>query len=256
MVDERRFYTYAYLRKDGTPYYIGKGQGNRAFNKQGHRLNLPPRERILFLKIDLTEQEAFRHEVYMIAVLGRKDLGTGILRNLTDGGEGPSGVARNEETRAKMRKSAKIRQLGAQKDIELTRIFDGKVFIFGCVNDAARALNLDRGNLSKVCLGRQDTIGGYMARYQAPGVTEWGKGLLYKIEEVEKKKEGRAKKAGKANKLKTQKTIELTQISDGSVLVFDSLHDAARSLDLNFRNLSLVCLGKRKTHKGFTARYL
>lgn len=84
------FYTYAYLREDGTPYYIGKGKGRRAFKRE-HRLPVPPRERILFLKRNLTEEEAFRHEIYMIAVLGRKDLGTGILRNLCDGGEGVSG---------------------------------------------------------------------------------------------------------------------------------------------------------------------
>ena len=104
---DNSFYTYAYLRKDGTPYYIGKGKGYRAFRKAGHTIKLPPRERILILKKNLTEEEAFKHEVYLIAVLGRKDLGTGILRNLTDGGEGARGWIPSEEAKIKISKGNK-----------------------------------------------------------------------------------------------------------------------------------------------------
>ena len=96
------FYTYAYLREDGTPYYIGKGSGNRAFKRNSHERKCPPPERILILKRNLTEEEAFRHERYMISLFGREDLGTGILHNFSDGGEGASGVKRSEETRQKM----------------------------------------------------------------------------------------------------------------------------------------------------------
>jgi len=108
MVNPYRFYTYAYLRVDKTPYYVGKGGGNRAYYKNKSEIRPPKnKSRILILKQNLTEEEAFRHEVYMIAVFGRKDLGTGILHNKTNGGEGSSGVVRSEETRRKMSETKK-----------------------------------------------------------------------------------------------------------------------------------------------------
>jgi len=94
------FYTYAYLREDRTPYYIGKGKGTRW--KKPHSVPIPPKERVLFLKTNLTEEEAFKHEKYMISVFGRKDLGTGILWNFTDGGEGSSGYRHTSEAKQKM----------------------------------------------------------------------------------------------------------------------------------------------------------
>ena len=101
------YYTYAYLRKDGTPYYIGKGNGRRAYQKQ--KWHNPPKNksRIIFLKQNLTEEEAFKHEIYMISVFGRKDLGTGILRNRTNGGEGVSGLVHTDESKEKMSKASK-----------------------------------------------------------------------------------------------------------------------------------------------------
>jgi len=97
---EMIYYTYAYLREDRTPYYIGKGENDRIYKKGKGEVN-PPKDksRIIYLKNNLTEQEAFKHEIYMIAVFGRKDLGTGILRNKTNGGEG---LIHNEETKLKL----------------------------------------------------------------------------------------------------------------------------------------------------------
>ena len=102
------YYTYAYLREDKTPYYIGKGRSDRAFHKSGRNTPTPKdHSQILILKKNLSEFEAYKHEIYMIAVFGRKDLGTGILRNLSDGGEGGAtygfkGKSHTLETRKKM----------------------------------------------------------------------------------------------------------------------------------------------------------
>lgn len=103
-----KYYTYAYLREDGTPYYIGKGKGCR-INCKHHSIKVPPKERRVYLKQNLTEAEAFRHEIYMISVFGRKDLRTGILQNQTNGGEGGSGAVRSKETKNKISKAMKNR---------------------------------------------------------------------------------------------------------------------------------------------------
>jgi hypothetical protein len=81
------FYTYLWLRKDGMPYYVGKGKGDRAFVNTGHAVKHPPKDRILIQEFPCVE-DALEAEKFLISYYGRKDLGTGCLRNRTDGGDG------------------------------------------------------------------------------------------------------------------------------------------------------------------------
>ena len=119
------FYTYAFLREDRTPYYIGKGTGNRIYSKK-RRIH-PPKDksRIIYLKQNLTEAEAFRHEIYMIAVFGRKDLGTGILYNRTDGGEGSSGFIHSEESKRKLSIAGKGKTLSEETRRKISEAHKG-----------------------------------------------------------------------------------------------------------------------------------
>ena len=99
------FYVYAYLREDGTPYYIGKGRNYRAWNKsKKHNISVPKnKKRIVFLEKNLTEMGAIALERRYIFWYGRKDIGQGILHNKTNGGDGVSGIKFSEEHKNKIR---------------------------------------------------------------------------------------------------------------------------------------------------------
>ena len=122
-----KYYTYAYLREDRTPYYIGKGQGNRVYWRSKKDIK-PPKDksRIIFLKQNLTEAESFRHEIYMIAVFGRIDLGTGILHNRTDGGEGVSGRITSKETKIKLSEAKKGKMRSKETRRKISEAKKGK----------------------------------------------------------------------------------------------------------------------------------
>jgi hypothetical protein len=105
----RHFYTYCYFDTNNKPYYIGKGKGRRAYRVHGN-VSVPPKDRILILKDNLTEQEAFMHEMYMIFLFGKKTEG-GLLENKTDGGEinnnlpSWTGKKHSDESKKKISKS-------------------------------------------------------------------------------------------------------------------------------------------------------
>lgn len=112
------FYVYRWIRPDtGAVFYVGKGcfvrdvqpkKHNKIFTrivaKLEHMGIATQVERILD---GLTEPEAFEIERAEIAKHGRIDKGTGTLANMTDGGEGATGVVRSAETRAKLSASLK-----------------------------------------------------------------------------------------------------------------------------------------------------
>lgn len=132
-------YVYAYIRsKDsptaeaGTPYYIGMGRGNRAYVKHGGNIAVPKnKDYIRMVATDLPEEDSWALERWLITGLGRKDLGTGILHNLTEGGDGPKGYRHTEDARRKIAESLKgnKRTVGNSNRLGKTHSFETKLKI-------------------------------------------------------------------------------------------------------------------------------
>ena len=100
---------YRHIRTDkNTPFYIGIGETEERAHSKKNRTkiwkniaNKGYETEILF--DDLTWEQACEKEKEFIALYGRRDLGTGTLVNLTDGGEGTLGYRHTEEAKEKNR---------------------------------------------------------------------------------------------------------------------------------------------------------
>ena len=145
-----KFYVYAYLREDRyTPYYIGKGCGKRCYYKYGKNCK-PPKDksRIVILKNNLLEEDAFELEEMLINFWGRKCDG-GILLNISPGGSAPPvGDGSNLRVYNKKRKVTGSKIHPAKKVV-----IDGVEYI--SLKQASEILNIKHSTLSKrVRLGK------------------------------------------------------------------------------------------------------
>jgi hypothetical protein len=127
------YYIYGYFEND-IPFYIGKGSRNRIIehfyqiNKRDYfhnklrgmiKDNIP--FEIKIIQDNLTEQKAFELEILLIQKYGRRDIGTGILCNQTDGGEGKSGSIHSTETKVKMSLARKGVEFSIEHRLSMSR---------------------------------------------------------------------------------------------------------------------------------------
>ena len=216
MENLNRFYTYAYLREDRTPYYIGKGKGRRLYKKGKGEVGKPTdKSRIIFLKQNLTEEEALNHEIYMIAVLGRIDLGTGILRNKTDGGDGISGYKFSQEHISKL-KERECSEETRQKLREVHKKIWGNQELRRRMSDMKKGIPIPEERKKKISMSHMGKI-----------VSEETK-----------------------QKLREQNVKYLYEIKDpeGNIYTTDNLNYFCKMNGLDTAAMQRVCFGKQKSH--------
>lgn len=90
------FYVYVHRKKsDNSIFYVGKGHGDRAYahgrNEFWENIVKKHGYTVEILVTDLLESRAFELERRLIKTLGRRCVGSGLLVNLSEGGEGNLG---------------------------------------------------------------------------------------------------------------------------------------------------------------------
>lgn len=227
---EKIFYVYIHKKADsGDVFYVGKGHSGRAKSKSGrnaHWVNVEKKHGFTydFIGINLTEEEAFSLEIETIKKY--RDDGV-ILCNMSNGGEGNSGVKHTEETKEKFRKAklgicqspehadksrkAKLGKKQPPSAVEYVaskkrkKVINSDGHVFDGANVAARyiseslGINASQGNISMAASGKRNEA--------------YGKAWSYDISEVPV-----IKKGGNSKKV----------LHNASGLIFNSASDAAR----------------------------
>jgi hypothetical protein len=285
-----KFLVYAFCRDDGTFYYIGKGTGRRPFVKRKTGIKPPQnKDRIIILHSNLDEATAFEYEKGLISFYGRKDQGTGLLRNSTDGGEGVAGWNPGPEWREKKSQSMKGENnpfYGQQhtsnimkeiiekaKETKLAKKItelgledkDEKVVEKAITLDAKIAAHKrKRGLMPHVGMtGEANPMYGC----KRPDLADRNKkqpfrqGLKWiNNGEVEMRVTvGETPDGFWPGRLPAgfhRKSIELTNMETGESKVFPSAKEAARALQVSEKGLRRVANGKQKSCGGFVAIFL
>lgn len=220
--DPRRFYVYAYLRsKDSergakySPYYIGKGCRDRATSKCRTVPKPSDAAYIVYVQEGLTEEEAFLMEKYCIALYGRIDNGTGILRNLSDGGDGPTGAILSEEHKRRISEWGRGRKHTAES---LRKMSDAQ-------------------------LGDKNHMWGKIVSEETrQKISQANSGLRRSDEARQNIANG-----------KTKYKCELID-PDGNVHLVDNLHAFAKEMGLHYAMLTWLAQGKKKKYKKWTCK--
>lgn len=216
---EKKYCVYRHRRLDTNEiFYIGIGNIKRPYSKE-IRNNLW--EKIIkksdysieIIAEDLNKELAIELEIFLIKQYGRKDLKTGCLSNLTDGGEGLANYIMTEETKLKSgiyNKGIKSRR---RKDVYQYDLNNNLIKKWECIKIAESFYNKNpkSKNIVACCNNRQCTAYGYIWKHSPKN--------KYKI------------------KIENPKTNNIKVIDLENNLQFESIMSLSKYLKINYSTL-------------------
>ena len=152
---------YRHIRLDTNKvFYIGIGSKKRAYKKLGRNIywnNIVNKTNyeVQILKSNLTWEEACELEILLINFYGRVNNKTGILCNMTCGGEGQLGLSSTIETRNKISNFHKNRIVSNESKIKMKLAKEG-MYLLETNPNAKKVINIETNEifntLKEACL--------------------------------------------------------------------------------------------------------
>jgi len=240
---------------DYTPFYIGKGKGNR-FEYHFYESRLKDTNKlkvniinkivldnkepmVIILESNLSESDAFKLEIELIKLIGRRDIKTGTLANLTDGGEGQSGntksfILENNPFYGKKHKKESYQKVS--KPVNQYTLDNVFIKSYDSIQEASIQTNSIDTKISLCARGIRNTHNGYKWSF---------------LNESDINNDNKS-----YTKVKF-KYVEKIDINTGEVVdTYKTVTQAANSVGATSQKLAGCLSGKRRTAYGFKWRYI
>lgn len=237
-----KYYTYALIDpRDSQPFYIGKGTQQRMYQHVYRRKTLAnyllkrriteiikAGHEVQYRKLvdSVGEEEALLEEQRAIREYGRLDIGTGILCNLTNGGE-CGATSWSPQTRERKRQL----ELAKKKGRPVNQYTLGGEFVakYSSAKVASENTPANRSYITQVCKGKRKSAGGYLWAYEGNPTPTYSKEYYRAVHQYD--------------------------LEENLLTTFHSLTEAQKQTGVELHNISECCRKNSKTAGGFVWKY-
>jgi hypothetical protein len=247
-VDDSRFYVYVHRRlTDSKVFYVGKGSGYRykRTNRNAYWKNVVSKHGYFheIVLSNLTESQAILNEIELIKFYGKEN-----LVNLTDGGEGMSGLTQSPKLRAKLLKV----HTGAKRDLETCRRISES--LKGRILSEETRLKISQ-KLEGVKLSEATKLKMVTTRTGRKHTRDWNDNIAKAWSCTPKRYAERCKAMSNAKATRQVVCME-TQVTYNSLKLAVMWLKSLGYVKASHSKISNVCSGKRLSAYGYSWKYV